>query len=513
MRSALVVVLLIAGVTCGGLAAGSLDGITVTGWVKHCAGSTGWLNLRGILEAEGARILETSTEDPEELSTLLMETQVFVVPPSASWSDGTDAGAVEAVGASWAAPLREFLARAGRIVAAGEVVLLRGAGLVSAERQDFTGGAYDYGTIAVADSANVLVNQPNAIPGTFGGVQNTYYLTGPDLGTAAAVPATTTTRPTTTTPTTTTPTTRPATTPAVPPATPTGTSTTAARAITVLKEQSTQRAVGVVFPRFGGEVLYLGFSFRDTNDAVRALLVNACYSFGGTTPLAPYISESGVLAGGQSLSLGRVEVSEFTRMLGLSAAGGVEISARLSNLPSVEGVRLPIVAASTGAAESIVLARPLLQNGFWYFTASNALATDGTYAFTAMPLPAIADLELTNLAATGEIRSLPVAVFNDCLSTSTGRLDVTQYRVDVAQKMTGFQVLLSSSGPGRVYVRFGLPIEVADGQVVADIFASTVSDRAALSLAGSFLKAGTYYIAVEAAAIPTAFEVRVVFSE
>lgn len=495
MRSALVAVLLIACAACGGLAAGPLAGVTVTGWVKYDAGSASWLNLRGILEAEGARVLETSTEDPEELATLLTETQVFLIPPSAGWIEGTDADLVEAVGAAWAATLQGFLARNGRIVAAGEIVLLRGAGLVRAERQDFTGGAYDYGTITVADAANVLVNEPNAMPGSFSGMQNTYYLTASDAG-VAVIPATTPTT-TTTTP--------------MPPIAPTGTPTTtsATTVTTLLKEKNTQRAVAAVFPRFGGEVLYLGFSFHETNDAIRALLVNACYSFGGTTSSSPCISESGVLAAGQSVTLGSIEVSEFTRMLGLSVIGSVEISARLSNLPSVESMRLPIVTASASAAESIALAPPLLQEGSWYFTASNVLAGEAAYAFTAMPLPALADLELTHFVATGEVKDLPIAAFNEYLSTGTGRLDATQYHVEVASTTVSFQVHLSSAGPGRVYVRYGRPIEVVDGQILADIFASTVGNEASLALAGLFLKAGTYFIAVEEEATPATYEVQV----
>jgi WD40 repeat protein len=204
-------------------------------------------------------------------------------------------------------------------------------------------------------------------------------------------------------------------------------------------------------------------------------------------------------------SLGCISASEWTQFLGLATTGSVDISVSLSGESDASSVATFSLAPGT----AITLAAPILTAGTWHFTATNRLPGPQTCSVVAMSFPILTDLLPLRYCAHGQVADLPIELFNNLLRTNRGALDVSQYYVEVSDDPTSLEVTMVSSGPATVYLRYGSPVEVADGIIVADAFARTTGNVATFSVTGTFLKPGMYYIGVEAASKPTIYDLSI----
>lgn len=439
------------------LAANELEGRTVVVWAGSGVYTSGneFANLREVLEDAGADYRTTSKAGASDLEGELADADIFIIPEeAAAWSTRE----IESQGATWSSVLEEFLGRGGILVGIytqGGISVLRGAGLTTAEY----GGSAGKVTVDLA----VAPTSPVAVTETFSRPSDTNALINVDED--AQIWAT---------------------------------------------ESTSGRPVAVRMDRGDGIVVLLSFDFYETGTPFNALLVNACL-LGRGSPCSSSISVGDDLASMEEASLGCLQVSRYVRSIGLSLTGQVEISVRTTAPTLAEGdpAFLTFNASDGGC---ITIAAPLLRVGTWYFTASNALSGTEAYTFVAMPFPMLVDLEPLRWAAMGTVQDLPISLFNAQLRTATGRVDVAQYYVQVGADTTSLRVHLNSDGAGKVYVRYAQPVDIVAGTVIADASAATVGNEAVLSIAGAFLQAGKYYIAVEQATTPSSYEVAVLLS-
>lgn len=438
-------------------AADELAGKTVVVWAGSGVYTSGeeFTNIRQLLEDAGATFVTASKTGASDLEAALADADVFILPEA---ENASSTNSISSLGTTWSSVLEAFLER-GRIVIGastyGGISVLRGAGLTTAE---YGGSA---GEVTV--DLEVAPTYPLAVTKTFPSPSATSGLINVDE--EAQIWAT---------------------------------------------ESGYGRPVAARLDKGTGIVVLLSFDFFKAGTSFSALLVNACL-LGASSSCPSSISVQDTLAGMEEKPLGCVQVSRYVRSIGLSLTGQVEISVRATT-PTSAGDSPAFLTFSATDGGCITIAPPLLKTGTWHFTASSTLPSAEAYAFVAMPFPMLVDLESLRWAAMGTVQDLPISLFDAQLSTTTGRLDVAQYYVHVGADTTGLQVRLNSDGSGKVYVRYAQPVDVVAGTVIADASAATVGNEAVLSIAGAFLQAGDYYIAVEQATTPSSYEVAVLLS-
>jgi hypothetical protein len=164
--------------------------------------------------------------------------------------------------------------------------------------------------------------------------------------------------------------------------------------------------------------------------------------------------------------------------------------------PEVVRVRSDFASASPGGEEVLVISNPKAGTKYW-FIVENRESFPQDFTITAFLLPEIrpaADM------VTGRVEipsNLPSALAR-YLQTAGGQLGLQQYRIEVPQGARELRISLEGEGDLNLYLRFGEPVEILpDGRLAADASAISHGRAETLTLSGSFLRAGTWYIAVE----------------
>jgi len=153
---------------------------------------------------------------------------------------------------------------------------------------------------------------------------------------------------------------------------------------------------------------------------------------------------------------------------------------------------------STGQNELLLIGDP--DPGELWIVVENDSPASISYTLTATSLPAIEDLDLglPVAASVGWEGGLVPALF-DYLGTDDGMLGLTQYRVGVPEGLEAMRVRLEGSDVCdiRIHLRYGEPVFVVGGTVVADLSLAE-SPGVAFLLQEAFIQQGAaLYIALE----------------
>lgn len=217
----------------------------------------------------------------------------------------------------------------------------------------------------------------------------------------------------------------------------------------------------------------------------------------------------------------RIEVPAGAKVLGiaLQGIGNIDMHIRAGGAVQTGGTKVnPTIVAdfslvSPDGSEFIVIRDP--KPGYYCIAVENKEDMPQEFALIATPVMALDEVSPEELGQPipGEIdlRQGLLPVLASYLRTEAGALGLIQYKVDVSQGTTTLGVRLDTLGKSaRLHIRYGKPIEIADGKVAADLSVSS-STEAAVLISGSLLKPGTYYIAIEGLEPPQEFMLTVSF--
>ena len=153
---------------------------------------------------------------------------------------------------------------------------------------------------------------------------------------------------------------------------------------------------------------------------------------------------------------------------------------------------------STGLDELLVIGSPA--SGELWIVVGNDSPDPVSYTLAATSLPAIEGIDIGSQidAAVGSDGGL-VPLLLDHLKTSDGMLGLTQYRLDLSAGVETLHVDLEGSDVSdiRLHLRYGEPVEVSGGDVVADLSATEGASKG-FTLQDAFVREGTsLYFALE----------------
>lgn len=175
--------------------------------------------------------------------------------------------------------------------------------------------------------------------------------------------------------------------------------------------------------------------------------------------------------------------------------------------PEAFRVLSDFAALSPGGVEILMISNPQPETTYW-FIVENPESFDQRFEITAWLLPEIRDGSAGADGQVGVPANLPAPLVR-YLQTDRGLLGLQQYRIQVPKGAERLQVELEGEGEGdlNLHVRFGEPVAIDEetGQVVADVSAVSPSGSEILILAGSLLREGSYYLAVEGLSPPQEF--------
>jgi hypothetical protein len=217
----------------------------------------------------------------------------------------------------------------------------------------------------------------------------------------------------------------------------------------------------------------------------------------------------------------RIEVPAGAKVLGiaLQGAGNIDMHVRAGSAVQTGGTKLnPTIVAdfslvSPDGSEFIVIRDP--KPGYYCIAVENKESTAQEFTLIATPITALEEISADELGQPipGQIDLsqglLPLLA--SYLRTEAGALALIQYKVDVPEAVKTLGVRLDTLGKSaKLHIRYGKPVEIVDGKVLADLSVSSATEAAVL-ISGSLLKPGTYYIAIEGLEPPQEFTLTVSF--
>ena len=236
-------------------------------------------------------------------------------------------------------------------------------------------------------------------------------------------------------------------------------------------------------------------------------------------PLTPDVLTSGTIGPleiqtpGSETQYG-IEVDEGVRILaiGLRSETGGNLDLHIRFRRPVERSNNVVIAdyslVSPHGEEIFILYDP--QPGVYYIAVENREETEQKYTIVAIPLPAIKEEELP-AEEEGAVIPPSLAELIPYLRTERGQLGLWQYKVEVPEGAESLEIRLEGLEGKNVdlHIRYGEPVEIKDGKVVADLSSISLTGEEAVVISGEFLKPGTYYIAVEGLEPPQEFKLTV----
>jgi len=378
-----------------------LEGIRVLGWVKYADVHEEWAHMRDILEAEGAIVSTTETEDPDELLTLLEGVEVVIIPEQ---EDGWEDEDLLPAGERLAPAFVDFLSQGKRIVslayADGGVDLLRGAGLTTAD-----------------DDADVTEEQLHVV--------------APEHWLVEGIP----------------PMFR----------APDGTTDYVDLDSDAMVIVATASGTPVVFslPRHGGEIVFLGFDFYESNSATEGLLINVvAVEVPQPIDLQPNVPVSDTLpAGGRTEVMEdqyRLAIPEEAWLVGVQLNGDLDLHIRSERPVEFDDQRtVADISLLSPGGELVVLSTTVLTGDHWLFAVENPMDTEQTYSLVAVPLPTVSVVEEDSYTSRGRIEPPPIAKLVPFTRTDEGMLGLVQYKVDVQGRLEDFEMGDISMPPWR----------------------------------------------------------------
>lgn len=362
-----------------------LEGIRVLAWVKYADIGEEWSNMQDILEAAGADVSTTETEDPDELLALLEGVDVLIIPEQEEGGEGAD---LLPAGEKLAPAFVDFLSRGKRIVslafADGGNDLLRGAGLTTVDDDASVTGD----RLRVVAPEHWLVE---GIPTTFAAPNATTDYRALDLDAG----------------------------------------------ILVVAEEETP----VVFhlQRHGGEIIFLGFDFFRYTETTKALLIAAVVGDGdgviddedGPRPLVPAVPQTGDLEPGARTEAREEQfilaVAEAVRVVGVKLAGDLDLHIRSERLIEFrDHWAVADISLLSPGGELALISTTVLTGDRWLFAIENPTDATQTFSLVAVPVPTIS---VGPYPVSGRIEVPPIGELVRFLQTEEGLLGLVQYKV------------------------------------------------------------------------------------
>ena len=213
----------------------------------------------------------------------------------------------------------------------------------------------------------------------------------------------------------------------------------------------------------------------------------------------------------------RIRVPEEAKLLAVAVQGVGNIDMHIRAGEAVEISDSKVIAdfslVSPDGNEFIVISDPI--PGWYWIAVENMEDTEQEFTIIATPVTAIEEIEEEELGEpiSGEIDLskglLPVLA--RYLKTERGALDFMQYKVEVPEDAESLEIRLEGLEGKNVdlHIRYGEPVEIKDGRVVADLSSISLTGEEAVVISGEFLKPGTYYIAVEGLEPPQEFKITI----
>jgi len=148
--------------------------------------------------------------------------------------------------------------------------------------------------------------------------------------------------------------------------------------------------------------------------------------------------------------------------------------------------------------EFIIISEAQLKSGPYYIAVENLEATEQKFAIAAAPLPALPAIESGKpvQGTVGPVTGL-LSFLSQYLKSERGMLALQQYVIKVPEGAKSLMIKLEGAGNIDLHLRFGKPIEIADGKIVADLSSLSPGGTEAIVLSGALLQPGVYYIAIE----------------
>ena len=434
-------------------AAGVLDGVHVVVLTRYLGASDEKPNILYILDLEDARVTETDTTDANELQSLLRDADVLLIPDQEDASEST----IVNVGEHLAPTLLWFLQNGGQIVALtdgyeddGGDALLKAAGLTTASSKGFSS---DSRSLEIALYGDPLVLDPFAIPASFSGDSETGYFTDLDADAEAIV----------------------------------------------ISDDSNKVPVVCRLFRGNSDIILIAFDYNDYNGATENLLLNACNFNKVVIDCSSriFITEELAALTGTYENQACLNVPASTMLVGIAIEGEVDLFLRRWSEVSPKGDVFDFSFVSSGNQEMAV-SSTVFASGRWFAAVANPRTESQEYTLTILPVPTLIDIaDESGFLTSSIILETPISAVNDYLQTSQGMLCTEQYVVQVSTDITSLVIRVSTSGSANVYLRHETPVTVEGNQALADISGNTAGGLATLSLAGDWLRSGTYYIAIE----------------
>lgn len=211
------------------------------------------------------------------------------------------------------------------------------------------------------------------------------------------------------------------------------------------------------------------------------------------TPLEPQI---GTVKANALSSQYAIEVGEGVEKLSIDLRnqGNGDINLHVRFKQGVEKSDDEIIAdfssVSPTGIESIVISGSKLRAGIYYAAVENLENSSQTFVIKAATTPAFFIPLVSGKPVSGEVRGA---------GPSDQVLSLTQYTIQVIAGAKKLSIALENLGVGDInlHMRYGSPIQIRDGEVIADYSSISPIGIESMVISGSHLQAGVYYIAIE----------------
>lgn len=182
----------------------------------------------------------------------------------------------------------------------------------------------------------------------------------------------------------------------------------------------------------------------------------------------------------------------WTLLVKLQNQGSGDINLHVRLGKPVEIVAGEIVAdfssTSPTGNESLTLAGPV-PPGIYYIAVENMESTPQNFTILAAVVPV---LQMINSGEPVSGRVEPAPLGGHVLA-------LTQYVIEVPEEAKNLSAILEnlSVGAMKLHIRYGKPVELSDGRVIADFSSDAPLGVESITIAGAQLRADKYYIAIE----------------
>jgi hypothetical protein len=278
----------------------------------------------------------------------------------------------------------------------------------------------------------------------------------------------------------------------------------------IIQVQHTERAV-VFVKKFGeGALIFLGFGLDSRSDPLDKIVINSLapgVSCKGSIDLKPNEFMTGQKIGGKALTETKekqycIPVAAGAKLFAVKLESKGNLDLHIRQGKPVERSGQAIIAdyslPSPDGNEFLLIFAPQLKAGPYFIAVENKEDSEQEFTIIATPIFDIQELKGSAEGSVAPNAGL-IPFLRQYLATQGGMLGLTQYKFDVPGGAKSVTIRLE--GPAdrtlNLHLRHDKPVEIVKDQVAADLSVIGPGGQKGVVLAGTLLKAGRWYIAVE----------------